>query len=178
VFDRLDDTECCGLGAAASVSSAGRLTKRHAVMILRCASRLYDRTRLHAILCELFFLKYTMSNTYGQVAGYERWAGHTQELTHLVAVREEVTVSVAPDKLAKLPLRFHGRHGAVIQSIILAGAREVLVGVRDAIGVEIHASLPSWLEHSTAGGDFEIQKNLLKNPAAIRRWYRRRSPFL
>ena len=62
-------------------------------------------------------------------------------LTHLIAVREEVPVSIAPDKLAKLPLSLHGRHRAVIQPIaVLAGTSEVLVGVGDAISVEIHLS--------------------------------------
>lgn len=63
---------------------------------------------------------------------------------HLVAVREEVAVAVAPNELAELPLRVHGRHGAVIKPIVLARAREVLVGVGDTIRVVVHAaSLPS-----------------------------------
>lgn len=63
---------------------------------------------------------------------------------NLVAVREEVAVAVAPNEFAELPLRVHGRHGAVIEPIILARAREVLVGVRDTIRIVVHAaSLPA-----------------------------------
>ena len=59
-------------------------------------------------------------------------------IPYLVAVREKVAVAVAANKLAKLPLRFHGGHPSITQPIVMPGPYEVLVGVGDSIRVVVH----------------------------------------
>lgn len=59
---------------------------------------------------------------------------------HLIAVGEQIPVAVAANELAKLPLCLHGRHVPVVKPIVLPGAREILVGERDAIRIIVHAA--------------------------------------
>lgn len=75
------------------------------------------------------------------------WCRARRSPTHLIAVGEEVAISIAANELAKLALGLYGRHPAVrIHITVLPWPHQVLVSVGDSIGIIVHGgvSLPSF----------------------------------